>query len=301
MLIFQLKTGLRAVSWAWSKLRSVAQRRQVALRVASHPEGRLGRELAARLPEASFLAGGPDWTSSDPAFRRLLVPPDADLERLPDGLHYLSANRWLLDGGRLEDLWPRQETHFHYPIRTAVNDGAAAARALAGSGGSGPRIGFCCRSGWLERHAWEPEAWAHFLQAVRARLGGCRFAALGGPEDVETTRTARMLIESGEDVVAAVGYLPFGAVVELVRSLDFLFVSGSSLSVLADVLRVPGCTWVPPRGSPMVGAWESPESLALGRFETRLREDVQDALSFWTEDRLRSAMKTRGCTEDATP
>ncbi len=236
-LHFIVPPGIGDSGWIYSKLERLARRRTVSFYPNNDPPNR-GLPFVQLMPNicAPYYACEP-YNKSLP---HLLDPLTTKLENLPDGIYRLSLNPHLEAGHRLETAFPDQPTNFHYQLNLPA-PGPIEAQL---DGRPEKQIGFYCSS-YAHREDirfWLPEQWLHFLGKVAARIGPCRFIALGTVYDDRTAHVAQALRKAGYDVIMCMSQ-DIGTTLNLIQRLHYFFAFPSGLGTMSDVLRVPCMMW----------------------------------------------------------
>lgn len=259
--------GIGDFSWVYSKLVNCG--RPLRLRIAPDKKFKRAIPYTDLLPGVEHAEYGaaidyPRLAQSNNAYWH-------EFERAADQGQriYVSANRWLEAGHRIEGFLPDLPITHHYPILTTAEHASAAAELLPIAGG--PYFGIYCsgQTGAEMCQAWEEYEWTDFIVRLERHIGReyRTYVLLGAEWDKDLTdRVAEYLgREVGpQRVLNLVGDTPMGVACEVLKRLNYFAGYACGLGIVAHVLKVPGLMLYPMRLQRMMEAWASPEMMASG-------------------------------------
>lgn len=238
-MVFYVPPGIGDITWCYQKIYPLLAERRVAFQICNDQPPR-SLDFVSRLPGIDCLGYGQKGYHMT---QRRLLQPTTDLATLSNGLHYIALNPWLERGARIETLFPKQNTQFHFPIVYTIEEQEEAMRIRRWAGGA-PLIGFYCSS-YQHRPEfgfWSVQEWCRFLLAVNFSVPNAKFVALGAPYDNKTIEVTRNLVLVDQPVISAVGF-NIGATFALLSELDYFFAFPSGLGILGDVVNTPTMMW----------------------------------------------------------
>ena len=235
-IIFDVPPGIGDISWVYSKIVDLLPTTRIAFKICGD-EPRRSHEFVSLLPGVLNLSYGGFYRY----MVKRLLPYNADLRKLKAGHYSLSLNPHLEAGQRIEDAYPLQRAHYHYPLNTTPRQQQAADK-IAQVGTATTKIGFYCSSykhrkdlGW-----WMPDQWITFLNRVNAAVPNAEFISLGAAYDDKTTDVVNQLSKQGKlKVRSIVGQTDVGTTLEVLKRLDYFTAFPSGLGVLCDVIKTP--------------------------------------------------------------
>ena len=237
-LLFDVPPGIGDVSWVYSKVRDLALKEPVGFRICCDPPNRSE-------PFVQLLPGVVNFNYSGHYAQMLprLLPYDTDLAQLPPGQYALSMNPHLEAGRRLDQAFPKQTTHYHYPLNLP-SSAAASAQTFFSQVTGVQKLGFYCSS---YKHRpdlgfWTPQEWVRFLTMISHWLPKASFIALGAEYDDKTQDVVKLLKAAKVRVHSAIGS-EIGCTISIMQRLDYFFAFPSGLAILADVLDLPCMMW----------------------------------------------------------
>lgn len=260
--------GIGDISWVVSKLSTTGQ--QYDLVIAKDNKTRRAMPLVEMMPcirsaryggleiyEMLARAGNAKWEE--------FVQAGEEGKTL-----YLTANKWLEKGNRLEGFLPDLDTDFHYPIHIPPADTAWAQSAVDPY----PRTMGIYTSSWggiVNWAGWTELEWLEFIRLVREHWTHTTFFLIGARWDMDMRLPMLKGLERERiDYVDLIGKTSLSRAAALIQQLDYFAGYASGLTVLADVVRKPCLMLYPDHLSQLMGAWPDPVHLADGTHQGHL-------------------------------
>ncbi len=289
-LVFTVPPGIGDISWVYSKIIDIAKERPVSLMIENSPPPR-SKPFVDLLPYVKNLGYAPPGIGSPHHEQR-----ETDLAALPNGHYKLFVNEWLEQGIRIENIFPRQKTHYHYDLKISDQDKNLGSRMLDVWMKGHPKIGLYASN---YHHGpmgfWDYPEWAELASGIRDIYPNVCFVCIGAEYDKKTKLLYNHMKITGFNVLSAVGTYNIGATLELIRRLDYFFAFPSGLGIMADVLNIPctmwywkGCTgnW----GGCMdtfINSYADPENVASRKHINLFYNTVQESLDVFAEFGIR--------------
>lgn len=299
MLNFVVPPGIGDISWCYSKLKGLSERRNIGFQSVNSNIARAS-EFINLLPNITNHGYHSSYWYYSDEWRNNLLPHDTDISTLPDGTYNLCLNPYLEAGMKLAEIFPKQETVYHYRLETTERQRKVAGELLAmGQRGirfpnDGVSVGFYCSS---YDHAkanqfWDVEEWRDFLLAASSKMPHMMvtYYAIGAGYDRKTQHVFDMLLR--EDIgtmrmVPVFGY-SLGVVVELLRGLGYFFSFPSGLAMLSDVVNTPCMMWYFNKNDTpdFINTYADPDHIRDGKHLNTLFCSVEESVNLFTEKGL---------------
>lgn len=292
LLVFDVPSGIGDTSWIYSKLVDIAMKRTIHIRICGD-EPRRTSPFVDLLPGVVNLGYGGFYRN----MLKRVLPYQTDLSIFTTGEYALSLNPHLEAGQRIEKAYPKQKTHYHYPLNTTPRHKDLAGSILA-QAGDRPRIGYYCSS---HKHRpnmgfWLEPDWVRYLNGILSLVPNAQLVAVGATYDDKTSSVHNLMgpLKS----VSAVGN-EIGTTLEVLRGLDYFVAFPSGLGVMCDVLLTP-CTmfyWsnIIPHCAGFPDSYADPESIKTHRHVILPYVGVDTALEAfaakglpWIDQRMKS-------------
>lgn len=263
-------SGIGDVSWIYSKLGALGLEWEVSDGWPARTVPYL--EMLPGIKKATY--GGFQYNDIlrwQQAVGILDTPRWSDCVALEAGTLYMSANRHLELGRRLEDWCPDLSTDFHYEIRVESRQTVKAAALLEGM--RRPIFGISAASyrGSEAWKTWRYEQWSHFLRMLLAHAGGSVLLLGGFWDDL----TSSLVDDGYRDVV---GKTDVGTCVEILRNIEGYIGFSSGLGVIRTVLNKPAfCLW-PDHQVELSTSWAPMHMIESGRYEASLWREPEDVM-----------------------
>lgn len=271
MLELQTPAGIGDICWIYQKIAELAGQRAVGLASADWPPPR-SLPFLDKLPGVENL-GSCDW----PKFPAGAISHETNLADLPDGTYRIEANTALERGRRLETIWPKQPTLWHFQP-TISEESRAEARALIGTIDAEPRIGIYCSADQNDR-LWSLTTWLWLVEQLRLRYPGAGFYMIGASYDIKTFQLFDLLSLEEFNATSAVGQFEIGSTLALIDELDYFVSYPSGLGIMAGVLGTP-CLMYLWRDFPEAFhySYADPEDVESGRHLNIKADEIERSL-----------------------
>lgn len=288
MLVFTVPPGIGDIAWPYSKVIDIAQKRPVGFKIANNEPKRalLFVDLLPYIKNLGYAEHG--W----PSPYLTTLPINTDLESLPNGNYSLFMNEYLEQGNRIEAIFPKQKTHFHYDLNISTEDKAIAKLILDNMQGY-PKIAFYASS-YAHRTDvgfWDHLEWVRFIKEVNKLYPNACFVAIGANYDNKTTIIYNFLREDKINVVSAVGLCNIGATFEILKNVNYFFSFPSGLATVSDTFQTPTLMFYWKNVSCNAGgttdaflnSYADPENVASGKHLNVFYTSVENALEIFKD------------------
>lgn len=190
---------------------------------------------------------------------------------------FVSLNKWLEQGNRLERAWPYLPTNFHYDVpipsqyvEQAERLGEKTAKykyafGIHTSGWTGPV------KAW---GGWFPQQWHEFILDLRKTYNFIPMIIGADFDKPFTDELASLLNQSKVEYVYCVGYHIGVALHLLKKCADFVMSFNSGIPILSNVMRIPVYMQYPKKHDKLRYSWPSRDVPYIGEFF----EPVKDTL-----------------------
>lgn len=216
-------------------------------------------DMLPQLTESCTYIPNQSYTIID---RRNAVRINHNWRKIKAHKFYLSANKHLENGCRIEKFLPDLPTRYIIDYATTQEDKDNAATYFDG----GKTIGIYCSaySNARQWNMWGVAEWVEFIKIIHTQRPECRFLMIGADYDLDlSTQIMDELMRLSIPHVSSVGE-PLPVVVEILKRLDYFAGFPSGLSILNETLGKPGLMFYPPNLSKMMNAWAHPERITRG-------------------------------------
>lgn len=197
---------------------------------------------------------------------------------------FLSANKHLEKGYRIEKFLPDLPTSYRIDYATTASDSEQAASYFEGH----KTIGIYCSAYSNARHwdMWGLSEWVEFIRLIHVECPDCRFLLIGAEYDMDlSTQIIDELMGLGIPHMSSVGE-PLAVVIEILKCLDYFVGFPSGLSILNESLGRDGLMFYPQHLRRMMGAWAK-ESRIEGGFHLPMLKDTPEKVLANIEKRYR--------------
>jgi len=206
---------------------------------------------------------------------------------------YLSANKHLEDGHRIEQFLPDLATSFRLEYATTNDDHLRAGLLLKGSrpinvppDNSQKFIGIY-GSAYSTQRAWgfwDADGWYKFIDLMRSENPDLVFVIIGASFDTDLGNDLLARLEAGKvNHINTIGQ-PLSVVIEILKRLDYFVGFPSGLSILNETLGAKGTfMFYPPHLSKMLNTWADPERIESGQYKGALFCEPEKAFG-WIRD-----------------
>jgi ADP-heptose:LPS heptosyltransferase len=203
---------------------------------------------------------------------------------------YLSANRHLEEGKRIEEFLPDLPTSFRLEYTTGPMDGFTAASILNRGdlvGDTKSRFIGIYGSAYSTQRAWgfwDAEGWYKFIDLMRQENPELAFVIIGASFDTDLGNDLIARLEAGKvPHINTIGQ-PLSVVIEILKRLDYFVGFPSGLSILNETLGAKGTfMFYPPHLQAMMNAWADPARIESGQYKGAQFCEPEKALG-WIRD-----------------
>ena len=270
---FGVPSGIGDISWLYSKL--VNLKSSFALEICGNLPRR-SKEFAEILPkvENSFY--------EDFSYRETFVvsdkgiSPSTDLEILPPGKYYLSANRFLESGNKLERFLPFLPINYRYEINTQ-----GAKDFLEGL--NPPFVGVYCSKYENYKNEWKflsADEWGVLLKIIYS-LFPCTFVFIGASFDVGLGD--EVFNKLNLPAINLIGKTHIKDIVFMMKKFSYLFAYPSGIGVLGDVVDIPTMHFLPtPRLDNLKDTYADPKNIESGKHLNVMFTSVKNVIDIFT-------------------
>jgi hypothetical protein len=186
---------------------------------------------------------------------------------------YLSANRHLEDGRRIEQFLPDLKTSYLLDYATTDDDKAAAISTLL----SGLYVSYDIKhigiygSAYSTQRAWgfwDAKGWFQFIDLMRKENPDLVFVIIGAHFDTDLGNDLLALLEEGQvNHINTIGQ-PLSVVIEILKRLDYFVGFPSGLSILNETLAAKGTFMFYPKALiNMMNTWADPARIESGQYK----------------------------------
>lgn len=261
--------------WLIQKLVNSGERFRFKLAGDTPRRGKQIFDLIPSLTESADYDGG-FWSDAVvQANIQTSKPTWADIKG--DGF-FLSANRHLESGKRLEAFLPDLKTSFEVAWATSEYRMEAAAVMPAG-----PKyIGLYGSSYSTLRcwNFWGAAQWAALADRILQQSPGAVFVIVGASFDLDLAGDlSGILSDHGIRHIMLVGK-PLGLVVEAMKLMRYFFAFPSGLGILSASVQCPTLMFYPPHLTRMINTWADPKAIESGSYRGLPFCAPDDALSY---------------------
>jgi hypothetical protein len=180
---------------------------------------------------------------------------------------YLSANKHLEAGKRIEFFFPDLDTSFRINWDTEQFNFQAMNKILDCSGRE--FIGLYGSSYNTSRAwgFWNEHKWLELAQMVYRHNSGYKFVIIGAEWDLDLGgNLVKLLEKEGIPYVNTIGQ-PLGVVIEIMKILKYFFSFPSGLGILAPTVSCPVTMFYPKHLNLMMNAWAAPADIESGQYK----------------------------------
>lgn len=195
------------------------------------------------------------------------IPSDSGTEDILDvaGPIYISANKHLEDGHRIEKFIPDLPIEHHYKVN--ITD-----QHRARLDGKLPDGRFICI--FVANHlavkswnAWTEQQWTEFASRARKRTGIEDFVLIGANWDLQMAeRVITQFQRFGIKLRNLVGQLILAESLALIQKSEYFVSFPSGMGIMAEVLEHPTTMMYPEKLTKMIGSWADPKMIEDGTF-----------------------------------
>lgn len=240
-----------------------------------------GKQIFDLIPQLSAEAAYDGFTSAQPVERNIQASR-RHWREIREEDFFLSANRHLERGLRLEWFLPDLPTAFRAPWETASHR-EEAERLLP----PGPRyVGLYGSTYSMLRNwsFWNPSAWNDLAKEIWRRHPSSVFVVFGASFDTDFTRDLLAILASHQLASVPVVGRPLALVVEAMKRLSYFFSFPSGLGILAPTVGCPTLMFYPRQLDRMIGAWAEPEAILSGDYVGMVFPTTDEALKTAREE-----------------
>lgn len=244
---FIVPAGIGDIAWMAPTLQALAARWKAPIRLkVAGDQPRRAQEFVELLTGIQFAGYAEGVSSQDVLDAVRLRPNPPGFDALKGQSAFLSANNHIEHGERIEDWYP-DENREHDELALATTD-AHRARAKEILGDKPAKlIGIYPGSYDVVRRTgfWAEDAWLTVAKGIHADRPGVMFVLFGAKFDTDLVNELTSRLKGANiPVIVCLGE-PFGAAVEVIKSLDLLLAYPSGLPVVATLIGVPVVWWLP--------------------------------------------------------
>lgn len=189
---------------------------------------------------------------------------------------YLSANRHLEEGRRIEQFLPDLPTSFRLEYMTKEEDFHNAFHILMQTWREGDRnkprrfIGIYASAYSTQRAwgFWDADGWYNLINLMRGENPDLVFVVIGASFDTDLGNDLLAKLQAHKvNHINTIGQ-PLSVVIEILKRLDYFIGFPSGLSILNETLAAKGTfMFYPPHLEKMMNAWADPARIESGQYK----------------------------------
>jgi ADP-heptose:LPS heptosyltransferase len=197
--------------------------------------------------------------------RRNIVRKYNNFSEINEESFYLSANRHLEEGKRIEKFLPDLDTTYVMDYNTNKDDKDIASTVLLHD----PlfHVGIYCSSyaGSKNWGTWTEREWFDLITLLNRRLGSeVEFVIIGAVWDLDlSTKLIELLKKNKITYSNVIGY-SLGTTIEILKKLDYFIGFPSGLSIVNESLNKNGIMFYANQIKGIINTWASPDRIANG-------------------------------------
>lgn len=258
MRTLTVPAGIGDSIWLQMKLINSNERFHIHLPDGQPQRGRQIWDLLPQLAESCEYVPDLNYTIIDRRNATRITPKWAKMKA--DKL-YLSANKHLENGYRIERFLPDLPTTYRLNYNTSLEDAGKAAEYM-----NGATIGIYCSaySNARQWNMWGVKEWVDFIRIIHHHRPNVSFVFIGAEYDLDlSTQIMDCLQDLGIPHISSVGE-PLSVVIEILKLVNYFVGFPSGLSILNETLGKPGLMFYPPHLKKMMTAWAHPDRISQG-------------------------------------
>ncbi len=201
---------------------------------------------------------------------------------------YLSANKWLEDGKRIEHYLPDLKTS--HIIDWNIKQYEAQAKKDYSVKKDVKYIGIYASAYSTVRNwgFWDAEGWYRLIRMIHAERPKWKFVILGAEWDNDLAKDLLNHLNAGDKNIPHVAVIgqPLGYVMQVMKRLDYGFYFPSGLPIVSETLKGGSdlTMFFPPHLEKMMGTFCDPARKESGRLKECLFCSPEDIYQWWRDE-----------------
>ena len=261
--IIKVCPGIGDSIWLFQKLVNTGERFDFLL-----PDGRpqRGKQIFDLFPQVASSATYVPGLSYKTLAAGNIQNRKRRWNEIKDREFFLSCNKWLEDGNRLEGFLPDLPINYQLQYNTTIED-ATTAQNLTPEGKRYIGVYGSSYSSQRSWGFWDETGWHELIKLFHAEDSELVFVIIGASFDQDLGSKLVDLIQ-GDDItfVNTIGQ-PLSVVIEILKRLSYFIGFPSGLSILNETLGKDTFMFYPPHLIKMMNTWACPERIRSGKYK----------------------------------
>jgi ADP-heptose:LPS heptosyltransferase len=271
MKTFKVCTGIGDNIWLFQKLLNTEEKFKFLIPKNEPQRGKQVFDLLPQVGTAEYAN-----VSNNDAIEKTVsvntnfaaIPPDRD--------YFLSFNKQLEDGLRIENIFPDLPTSYRIEFETAQHSLTASKLLFGNYDYFG--IYTSKHGNTINWKGWGLRDWLYYCTAMHKANENFNFVIVGAEYDGDLSKDlARNLSNRNIPYTLLIGE-NLGLVIEIMKRLKFFTGFPSGLSVLANMVGCPSLMFYPKHLELMINAWAEPYDIKNGFYKGMLFPHVGKAI-----------------------
>lgn len=254
--------GIGDAAWVLMKLINSGERFHFRIPDGSPQRGKQIYDMLPQLSESCTYWPGLTYRKVESASAHHFT---GKWGKITENEFYLSANRHLEHGKRIEEFLPDLKTSFTLDYHTSDADKDLARTLLA----DGKYVGVYTSAYSNARHwnGWEAKEWCEMIRLLHEGDKEITFVIIGAKYDIGIPEEIMAFMDQqGIRYVNTIGQ-PLGVVVEMLKRLSYFIGFPSGLSILNETLGKDGVMFYAPHIKGIINAWPDPKRIEAGNYK----------------------------------